>query len=178
MNNVEVPHRRDRWKKIATSVRINRSRESLSIYSWWSNSPRSAYKIARCVAGFKLQALRVRILFDIRASFRQEGWILVKFQSLFAFSEQEFYFVCPGLFHCYSGLWIFVITRSRAKRKLIYLLLLLKSSVVKFTLRIVMNRIYVSVPLKCVWEHLLWWSRCLSMFYSCGSTLSDDTCLV
>ena len=27
---------------------------------------------------------------------------MVKFQSLFAFSEQEFYFVCPGLFHCYS----------------------------------------------------------------------------
>ena len=27
---------------------------------------------------------------------------MVKFQSLFAFSEQEFYFVCPGLFHFYS----------------------------------------------------------------------------
>ena len=27
---------------------------------------------------------------------------LVKFQSLFAFFEREFYFLCPGQFHCYS----------------------------------------------------------------------------
>ena len=41
---------------------------------------------------------------------------MVKFQSLFAFSEQEFYFVCPGLFHCYSrALNIYHIVKSYKK---------------------------------------------------------------
>ena len=50
---VEVPHRRDRRKKIARRVRINLDK-STSDFRWRLNSPRWAYKIARCVAGLNL----------------------------------------------------------------------------------------------------------------------------
>ena len=47
-NKVEVPQRRDRRKKLpGVSALIGGENRR-----WRSNSPRLAYKIARCVAGF------------------------------------------------------------------------------------------------------------------------------
>ena len=44
-------------EKIARCVRINRRPKSLAIFTVESNWPRSAYEIARCVAGFRLLTL-------------------------------------------------------------------------------------------------------------------------
>ena len=44
-----LPHRRDRRKKSPSVSALIGGKNR----RWWSNSPRSAYKIARCVAGLR-----------------------------------------------------------------------------------------------------------------------------
>ena len=53
-NEIEVPNRRDRHKKIAQCVRFNQWRNSLTIFAGDQiHCDRRQYKIARCVVGFR-----------------------------------------------------------------------------------------------------------------------------
>ena len=77
-NKVEVPHRRDRQKNRQVCQHQSVAKIACD-FRWRSNSPRSAYKIARCVAGLRNQSFLDHAVEEQNTCELSKGGTVLKF---------------------------------------------------------------------------------------------------